>query len=366
MDTSITTKASAGTPARKRSRVRRFVDDYKYVTVINLACALTLTFLLDNGNYFGENLLESMLVGTLAYLLIRGTSVLIWKEAKPPRLALLVLVALAVLVAQLGGMMWFRWIWDGHAPSLSAVGTPRTVGLAFFTLSASAAASLFFFGREKISQLQAKAADERARAERIERQALQAQLQMLQAQIEPHMLFNTLANLQGLIGFDPERAQRMLDHLIQYLRATLLTSRAEITTLGQEFALMEAYLGLMSVRMGARLSFALQLPDALRDTVLPPMLLQPLVENAIQHGLEPKIDGGHIDIRAALTSTMLSLTVADSGLGLDQPSKSGTQVAVANIRERLLALYAGGASLTLKNGHPGGAIAQLTLPLKTP
>jgi sensor histidine kinase YesM len=367
MDASTTTATNKHRPAKRQSSWRRFINNYQYVTAINLMCALTLTFLLDNGKHFVENVLASILVGTLAFLIINGVGSLFWKQSKPPKLAFLMVAALAVLVAQVGGMTWFNWVWSNRLPSLNVIGSARTLGLGLFTLSVCAAASIFFYSREQISQLEAKAADERARAELVARQALQAQLQMLQAQIEPHMLFNTLANLQGLIGFDPERAQRMLDHLIQYLRATLLTSRAETTTLGQEFALMEAYLGLMSVRMGQRLSYALHLPAALRDTVLPPMLLQPLVENAIQHGLEPKIDGGNIDVSAELAGAMLRLTVTDSGLGLDQPqpAKNGTHVAVSNIRERLLALYGDAAALTLENGQSGGATAQLILPLKT-
>jgi len=210
--------------------------------------------------------------------------------------------------------------------------------------------------------LQAQAEAEKARAASIEKQAMQAQLQLLQAQIEPHMLFNTLANLQGLISVDAPRAQHMLDQLILYLRATLSSSRAEKTTLSHEFSLMEAYLDLMSVRMGKRLSFTLQLPHALEDVLIPPMLLQPLIENAIKHGLEPKIDGGHIDVRATLEQGMLRLSIADTGLGLGVSPARGTQVGLANVRERLLALYGTSASLLLLANPSDGTIAQLDLP----
>ena len=192
---------------------------------------------------------------------------------------------------------------------------------------------------------------------------MQAQLQLLQAQIEPHMLFNTLANLQGLISFDPDRAQLLLDQLIQYLRATLSSSRAEATTLEQEFKLMQAYLGLMAVRMGARLAYTLDLPDDLRSARLPPMLLQPLVENAIQHGLEPKIEGGHITVRASVDDDQLTLTVMDDGLGLDHPGQTkGTQLGVTNIRERLQVMHGAAASLSLDANTTGGVTARLTLP----
>ena len=127
---------------------------------------------------------------------------------------------------------------------------------------------------------------------------------------------------------------------------------------------MDAYLGLMSVRMGSRLSYVLELPEALQGTSVPPMLLQPLVENAIKHGLEPKMDGGHIVVRAARDDGMLNLTVTDSGLGLDASSETaGTHVGLANIRERLLALYGEHAALALTPNAPTGVIAQLALPL---
>ncbi|MNT06740.1 Sensor histidine kinase YpdA [compost metagenome] len=240
----------------------------------------------------------------------------------------------------------------------------RNVGMTVFTLAVAGAAILFFGSREKIARLQMEAAEEKARAESVARQAMQAQLQLLQAQIEPHMLFNTLANLQGLISFDPDRAQLLLDQLIQYLRATLSSSRAESTTLEQEFSLMQAYLGLMSIRMGARLRFTLDLPAALRQIKVPPMLLQPLVENAIQHGLEPKIEGGHIHVQASTNGGVLLLTVSDDGLGLDHPGQTkGTQLGVANIRERLRGMHGDAASLSLNANTPAGVIARLQLPI---
>jgi sensor histidine kinase YesM len=119
----------------------------------------------------------------------------------------------------------------------------------------------------------------------------------------------------------------------------------------------------MAVRMGARLSYALHLPDELRSLPVPPMLLQPLVENAIKHGLEPKVDGGHVDVRAARNGAQLVLTVADNGLGLNAADSTGTQVGVANIRERLQALYRGRAAFSLNQNTPHGVTAHLTIPL---
>ena len=138
----------------------------------------------------------------------------------------------------------------------------------------------------------------RADAEAARRAAAENQLKLLQSQLEPHMLFNTLANLRVLIALDPARAQAMLDHLIAFLRATLSASRTGSHSLATEFERTSDYLALMGVRMGSRLQSRLDLPDALRDVQVPPLLLQPLVENSIKHGLEPKVDGGVIEVRA--------------------------------------------------------------------
>jgi sensor histidine kinase YesM len=179
------------------------------------------------------------------------------------------------------------------------------------------------------------------------------------------MLFNTLANLQGLIAIDPPRAGQMLDQLIQYLRATLSVARAEKTTLAQEFAALDAYLGLMSVRMGTRLSYHCRLPAELDGARLPTMLLQPLVENAIVHGLEPKVDGGAVTIEAARHGELLQITVSDTGLGLGRaPSQRGSGVGLATTRERLQVLYGAGAGVDLSPASPQGAVARLTLPLE--
>ncbi|WP_263573318.1 sensor histidine kinase [Roseateles oligotrophus] len=215
----------------------------------------------------------------------------------------------------------------------------------------------FFYKRGKIAFLGEQAARASARAEAVKRQAMQAQ-------IEPHMMFNTLANLKSLIRFDPAEAGRMLDLFIVYLRATLSSSRAETTTLEHEFALLKAYLGLTQVRMADRLSFALELPAALRETVVPPMLLQPLVENAIVHGLESKLEGRRIDVSASCEGGFLTLIVADDGLGLDRPdAEPGARLALGNIRARLASLYGEAASLTLTPHQPHGALARIVLPL---
>jgi sensor histidine kinase YesM len=134
----------------------------------------------------------------------------------------------------------------------------------------------------------------------------------------------------------------------------------------QEFQLMDAYLGLMSVRMGSRLSYSLDLPKELREQRVPPMLLQPLVENAIAHGLEPKVEGGHVSVRVARQGDNIVLDVCDDGRGLDaMPGKPGTNLGVENTRSRLKAIYADRASLVLEPNQPCGALARITIPMET-
>jgi signal transduction histidine kinase len=216
----------------------------------------------------------------------------------------------------------------------------------------------WFYSRETI--VAQEAAVQLAR-----RQAAENQLKLLESQLEPHMLFNTLANLRVLIGIDPPRAQAMLDQLISFLRSTLSASRAERHPLAAEFARTADYLALMQVRMGARLQTRLDLPEGLAGIAVPPLLLQPLVENAIKHGLEPSVDGGRIDLTAARAGAELVLTVRDTGVGLAAASDtSGTRFGLTQVRERLAALYGDRGRLELADAADaeGGTCAVIHLP----
>lgn len=195
----------------------------------------------------------------------------------------------------------------------------------------------------------------------------EARLQALQAQIEPHFLYNTLANVLSLIDTQPVLARHMLERFIAYLRASLLASRASETTLGAEAELIAAYLEVLAVRMGARLRYRIEIDPALRDLRIAPMLLQPLVENAINHGLEPKIEGGEVLLSARLEQEMLCISITDTGVGLGSSTatkKPGGGVGMSNLRERLHNLYGGSARLQLIENQPCGLSVRLFLPLK--
>ena len=206
----------------------------------------------------------------------------------------------------------------------------------------------------------------RWKQEALQARITEAQLKLLQGQIEPHFLFNTLANVQSLIDFDPQRAKLMLERFTDYLRASLGQLRGESTTLAQEFAMLQAYLGLMQLRMGDRLRVEHRLPPDLAGLALPPLLLQPLVENAIHHGLEPQVQGGTIAVSAARAEGRLVLQVEDDGQGLNGPRRrAGNGVALANIRERLNARFGPAATLTLLPRDGGGTCARIEIPLSS-
>jgi signal transduction histidine kinase len=173
------------------------------------------------------------------------------------------------------------------------------------------------------------------------RMLAEARLRALQAQIEPHFLYNTLANVVSLIGPQPAQAQHMLERFIDYLRASLAASRSEDATLASEAGLIAAYLDVLAVRMGERLRYRIEVPDELRQFRIAPMLLQPVVENAIAHGLEPKVEGGEIVVSARVEGDQVCVRISDTGVGLNEsaPRKPGGGVGLSNLRERLRSLY---------------------------
>ena len=215
-------------------------------------------------------------------------------------------------------------------------------------------------------------ANEAAARSEAQRLAVESQLRLLRAQLEPHMLFNTMATLRSLVREDVDRAESMIDQLIVYLRSALAASQTESVTLGREFAQLRAYLDIMSVRMGPRLTYRLELPVELEQAAVPAMLLQPLVENAIKHGLEPKVGPGSIEIVARASALGIEIRVSDSGLGLPlddrgEDAETGTPTAptsygLQHVRDRLSAIYGPTARLTLERRDPTGVCAVVFIP----
>jgi sensor histidine kinase YesM len=218
-------------------------------------------------------------------------------------------------------------------------------------------------GGKRRAELEAKNAAEQADMATLERRLTQAQMATLQAQVEPHFLFNTLALIGQLIETDPKEAARVHANLIEYLRSSLPQMRANGGgTLGKQVELSRAYLAIMQARMKERLAVRFEVPDFLGSAPFPPMMLQTLIENAIKHGLEPKIAGGTVTIKAYVDVATLHVDVCDDGVGIDPHAGEG--VGLANIRERLALLYGKDAELVIEMLPAGGACASIRLPYR--
>ncbi len=219
------------------------------------------------------------------------------------------------------------------------------------------------------AEVKAAQATETAEAESLKRQVVEARMAAMQAQVEPHFLFNTLASIDHLIETDPPRASQMQRNLIALLRASMPTMReanaAGVRDLGRELAVIRPYLEILKVRMEDRLQTEIDVPDGLLSAEFPPMMIQSLVENAIKHGLEPKAEGGSLKVRAEVLHGKLAITVADTGLGFGRAATAGTGVGLANIRERLSLLYGGKASVTIAANQPSGTVVTITVPYRS-
>jgi two-component sensor histidine kinase len=270
-----------------------------------------------------------------------------------PRHRFALFASLAMLGAAIGWPIGLTLIGQDFLQLLQR--HPETVGV-FLTICLIATLAQGFIYFNRTAKL------------RAEQQATEAQLRLLQGQIEPHFLFNTLANVLSLMELQPDAARRMLETFVDYLRGSLGRLRTEDCTLGDELALVQAYLALLQMRMGERLRFTIDADAGARRAVLPPMLLQPLVENAVHHGLEPKLDGGCVRVTARHQGAQLTIEVRDDGLGpaaaAARRRSTSNGMALHNIRERLRMRYGDAASLSLAPAEPG-MIARLTLPFET-
>jgi signal transduction histidine kinase len=259
----------------------------------------------------------------------------------------------------------------GYAVGLSIMGVdvPRmvverpNVPLVVIVLSIVLSGFLYryFSNKVRLAELKAEQARERVRISELERQTVAARFSALQAQIEPHFLFNTLANVVSLIEAEPVQARRMLERLIELLRASLAASRAQQGTLGQELELVTAYLEILKVRMGERLQYELDVPEDLRAARVPPLTLQPLVENAIRHGLEPKVVGGTVRVGASRFDGELRIDVEDDGLGFAPTGSAG--VGLTNVRERLVSQCGPDARLAVEELAAGTRV-RIALPMR--
>ncbi|MBN9462479.1 MAG: histidine kinase [Burkholderiales bacterium] len=333
------------------------------LTTAAFCCLVAAALSIAGGRRWDIALVYSEAIGLVTWLvidlgrraLLRPDPQTYWPHGLRGVLLVVFAIGLGFLVGTMIGDAYcgcttFEWSGGGRHDLAQAL---------VITIAAGAAGSWFFYSRGKDRYLQARVALAR-------RDAAEARLKLLEAQLEPHMLFNTLANLRALIAADPPRAQHMLDHLIAYLRATLGASRATMHPLADEFERLRDYLELMAVRMGPRLRFELDLPDALRAVPVPPLLLQPLVENSIRHGLEPAVAGGTVSVRAGTrgdgAQRVVLLEVDDSGVGARAAGPIEPGFGLAQVRERLGSVYGAGATLSISPRPGGGTRCTIALP----
>jgi len=306
-------------------------------------------------NTYFDLLLTALAVGYTSMLLFTAASNV--RQSVMPREAMqiLAIVAGSILGTILAGVLKGRDITQMFHERLAGVTISMGLGIGFGCVVVAA-----ILLREKYARDQARILRAESERHQLEKGMLEARLQLMQAQVEPHFLFNTLANVQHLVETDPQGAVRMLDSLIRYLRAAVPQMREAHSTLGREVEMARAFLEIQQVRMGPRLAFRIDVPEPLRARDFPPMMLISLVENAIKHGVDPCCECGTVVIRAEEQEGRLRVCVADTGEGVKP--KEGGGLGLANIRERLKTLYGGAAALVLEENAPHGVTAAIEVP----
>ncbi len=334
--------------------LNRFLREAALVFLGNIAIALFMVA--ANIENFRVDFIYSQCIGLSIFLSVRSLCIL-RRRTRPG-------LAEAAVGIPLGGFLGYVLGTWGNGLSLSEVAENypnMTVLSAAGALFFGAIATYSFHAHARLLEAQAEAHSEKLRRLEQESLAARAELRVLQAQIEPHFLFNTLSNVVGLIDAEPPAARAMLLDLTALLRAALARTRREETALAEELDLLRAYLGIMGRRMGERLAWRIEAePDTL-TVRLPPLLLQPLAENAIRHGLEAKPGGGDLLISSRRRDGCVEIAVADNGAGLGG-AYAGSGVGIANVRARLAARYGAAATLDLAENPGGGVTVRLSIP----
>ncbi|KWR88696.1 sensor histidine kinase [Cupriavidus sp. IDO] len=345
------------------SRLSILGRDLLFVLCMNTVIAVSLNYGFQTGGTFWHNFVYSQLIGLSIWILIDIPRVLIWWNDRPRRWPFLCLAVAAVPMGVVLGS-WATRVVLNLPPKLSAETGDMLRMCLVVGMLASASMIYFYWSREKLAYLERQAALDALQREEAEKQLVRAQLMALQAQIEPHFLFNSLANLDGLIATDPRAARQLLQRLIGFLRMSLAHTRAEQCTLRQEFELLRSYLEIQCMRFGTRLGFEIDLPPALAGVEIPPMLIQPLVENAVTHGIEPCMRGGHITLSArAIGDNAVQVTISDTGVGVGHGSGKGSGLGITHVRERLARIFGAAASMQMEENAPRGVVVRLTLPV---
>lgn len=336
---------------------------------INIALAVAITIIAPHLGGFWNNFVYSNCIGWLVIIFIMTGRHLMWPDRLPPPWALATWALFSGAIAWMIGMYIAARLLN-HRPfwMLGKELEFLSPGLIMTSIGALGG-TILFWSRERVAKLQLSVASEARKTLEAQSQLISAQLSTMQAQLEPHMLFNTLANLRALISQNPPAAQAMLDTLISFLRKTLAANQRNSMPLSEEFALLEEYLKLMKIRMAERLQYELSLEPGCSSFLIPTLLLQPLVENAIKHGIEPALDGGRLSVHASLGSNgLLSIVTTNSMPSEAAASKDipvGQGYGLKHVQERLQQFFAGQAVFSAQH-IDGEFTVTMTVPVKAP
>ena len=349
---------------------RSFLRNLIYTLVFNMMFAVAFTLLAyvfvrkiglaEFPEIFGENIVISNVVGFAFWIVFSALGPVMRRVNSRPFWFVGLFYAILGTAIVTGSMWGFAHV-TGRSDMLLWIGSREQLFTSFIiSLVGSLVLATVWTRRSEELTAQILLAEEQERVANAERAATEANLRALQAQIEPHFLFNTLANVTSLIHTQPDDAKRMLEDFIAYLRATLAATREQHSTLGGEFEMMKNFLSILKIRMGERLQVHLDLPSELRNATMPPMLLQPIIENAIKHGLEPKLEGGSITLTAARNGDSVRISIVDTGLGFSNKPSNG--IGLKNVRERIEKLYGARGSVLIEENQPSGTKVAVTIP----
>jgi len=342
-----------------KCRYGDFLKEGFQVVLINLLIGFFLT-IIELGQGLIINLVFAQFIGLSIFAFVKSA---LFFADKTPALHKYLLLAFAILAGVLVGLIIGSLVTDYNGIKFILENQAFTVKIFIFSLAAGLIVSNFFISRRNLNLAHNRAQNEKILRLAQEKEALQAELKMLQAQIEPHFLFNTLSNIHSLIQTDITRAEKMLLNLTDFLRSTLTRSRKAKITLSEEMEIVKTYLEIQQIRMGKRLQFQLTIDPQVSDISIPPMLIQPLVENSIQHGLESNVEGGKIVINARKQNNKVIICVIDNGRGFTDYHSNG--IGLSNIRTRLQLLFGQSGKLLLEENPQHGVIATLEIPYET-
>lgn len=334
------------------------IKELVVLVLINSIIAFTLQGI-GFAEALGVSLIYSQLIGFSIYTWVRG-SYGFFNKFSP--IGQLIIIFLALTMGAITGMGLTHLFLPEETRLTFSLNDHRFLWqVLLVSLCCGTMVSYLYISQKKIQEIKALAQEEKIRRLAREKQAVELELKLLQAQVEPHFLFNTLAHIHCLLTTDRESAGRMLLNLTGYLRTSLARSRLASITIKDELTLIEAYLELMKIRMGSRLTYGIELTDEIGEEEIPPMLLQPLIENSIKHGLEPMVEGGSITLHIGRQESMLRIEITDTGQGLSEKNHPG--FGTSSVFRRIHGIY--GIDMTqirFERNIPQGLKVIMTLP----